>query len=91
MNSKIIKLDEEIKDLNNKIFEQALKRSENIFDTTDKILIQSALRNAIILNKSNFNLNKLVNNYLYKYKYLHQIYDFDQILYKLNNSQMYLK
>ena len=62
----IIKLDEEIKDLNNKIFEQALKRSENIFDTTDKILIQSALRNAIILNKSNFNLNKLVNNYLYK-------------------------
>jgi len=66
MNSKIIKLDEEIKDLNNKIFEQALKRSENIFDTTDKILIQSALRNAIILNKSNFNLNKLVNNYLYK-------------------------
>lgn len=66
MNSKIITLDEEIKDLNNKIFEQALKRSENIFDTTDKILIQSALRNAIILNKSNFNLNKLVNNYLYK-------------------------
>ena len=66
MNSKIIKLDEEIKDLNNKIFEQALKRSENIFDTTDKILIQSALRNAIILNKSNFNLNKLINNYLYK-------------------------
>ena len=66
MNSKIIKLDEEIKDLNNKIFEQALKRSENIFDTTDKILIQSALRNAIILNKSNFNLNKLIDNYLNK-------------------------
>ena len=66
MNSKIIKLDEEIKDLNNKIFEQALKRSENIFDTTDKILIQSALRNAIILNKSNYNLNKIVNDYLYK-------------------------
>ena len=66
MNSKIIKLDEEIKDLNNKIFEQALKRSEKISDTTDKILIQSALRNAIILNKSNFNLNKLVTNYLYK-------------------------
>ena len=40
MNSKIIKLDEEIKDLNNKIFEQALKRSETISDTTDKILIQ---------------------------------------------------
>ena len=39
MNSKIIKLDEEIKDLNNKIFEQALKRSETISDTTDKILI----------------------------------------------------
>ena len=66
MNSKIIKLDEEIKDLNNKIFEQALKRSENIFDTTDKILIQSALRNAITLNNSNYNLNKIVNNYLYK-------------------------
>ena len=66
MNSKIIKLDEEIKDLNNKIFEQALKRSENIFDTTDKILIQSALRNAMILNKSNFNLNKLIDNYLNK-------------------------
>ena len=66
MNSKIIKLDEEIKDLNNKIFEQALKRSEKISDTTDKILIQSALRNAIILNKSNFNLNKLIDNYLNK-------------------------
>lgn len=66
MNSKIIKLDEEIKDLNNKIFEQALKRSETISDTTDKILIQSALRNAIILNKSNFNLNKLIDNYLNK-------------------------
>ena len=66
MNSKIIKLDEEIKDLNNKIFEQALKRSENIFDTTDKILIQSSLRNAMILNKCNFNLNKLIDNYLNK-------------------------
>ena len=65
MNSKIIKLDEEIKDLNNKIFEQALKRSETISNTIDKTLIQSALRNAIILNNSNYNLNKIVSDYLY--------------------------
>ena len=66
MNSKIIKLDEEIKDLNNKIFEQALKRSEKISNTLDKILIQSALRQAITLNNSNYNLNKIVSDYLYK-------------------------
>ena len=66
MNSKILKLDQEIKDLYNKTFEQALERSEKMSNTIDKILIQSALRQAIILNKSNFNLNKLIDNYLNK-------------------------
>tara|TARA_B100002019_G_C20899724_1_gene417518 strand:- start:308 stop:508 length:201 start_codon:yes stop_codon:yes gene_type:complete len=66
MNSKILKLDQEIKDLYNKTFEQALKRSEKISNTIDKILIQSALRQAITLNNSNYNLNKIVNDYLYK-------------------------
>jgi len=66
MNSKILKLDQEIKDLYNKTFEIALKRSEKISNTLDKILIQSALRQAITLNNSNYNLNKIVNDYLYK-------------------------
>tara|TARA_R100000426_G_C4790474_1_gene98350 strand:+ start:125 stop:313 length:189 start_codon:yes stop_codon:yes gene_type:complete len=62
----MLKLDKEIKDLHNKTFEIALKRSEKISNTLDKILIQSALRDAINLNNSNFNLNKIVNHYLYK-------------------------
>ena len=66
MNSKILKLDQEIKDLYNKTFEQALERSEKMSNTIDKILIQSALRQAITLNNSNYNLNKIVNDYLYK-------------------------
>ena len=66
MNSKILKLDQEIKDLYNKTFEQALERSDKMSNTIDKILIQSALRQAITLNNSNYNLNKIVNDYLYK-------------------------
>ena len=66
MNSKILKLDQEIKDLYNKTFEQALERSGKMSNTIDKILIQSALRQAITLNNSNYNLNKIVNDYLYK-------------------------
>lgn len=66
MNSKTLKLDQEIKDLYNKTFEQALKRSGKISDTVDKIIIQSALRQAITLNNSNYNLNKLINDYLNK-------------------------
>ena len=66
MNSKILKLDQEIKDFYNKTFEQALERSEKMSNTIDKILIQSALRQAITLNNSNYNLNKIVNDYLYK-------------------------
>ena len=69
MNSKIIKLEEESKKLNDKAFKEAFNISEKIkyLDLTDKIIIQSALRQAIALNDYNYKLNKLIDNYLNKY------------------------
>tara|TARA_Y100000114_G_scaffold151498_1_gene168313 strand:+ start:178 stop:393 length:216 start_codon:yes stop_codon:yes gene_type:complete len=69
MNSEIIKLEEESKKLNDKTFKEAFNISEKIkyLDLTDKIIIQSALRQAIALNDYNYKLNKLIDNYLNKY------------------------
>jgi hypothetical protein len=68
MNSKVLKLEEQSKKLNDKTFKEAFNICEKIkyLDNIDKIVIQSALRQAINLNDYNYKLNKIINDYLNK-------------------------
>tara|TARA_R100001480_G_C4606005_1_gene163926 strand:- start:182 stop:430 length:249 start_codon:yes stop_codon:yes gene_type:complete len=64
MNS--LKEDKELKDLLNKTFEQAFEQAENInyLDQTSKIIIQSALRQAINLNNNFYQTKEIVYKHL---------------------------
>ena len=64
MNS--LKQDKELKDLFNKTFEQAFEQAENInyLNQTSKIIIQSALRQAINLNNNFYQTKEIVYKHL---------------------------
>jgi len=64
MNS--LKEDKELKDLLNKTFEQAFEQAENInyLNQTSKIIIQSALRQAINLNNNFYQTKEIVYKHL---------------------------
>ena len=64
MNS--LKEDKELKDLFNKTFEQAFEQAENInyLNQTSKIIIQSALRQAINLNNNFYQTKEIVYKHL---------------------------
>ena len=62
----LLKEDKELKDLFNKTFEQAFEQAENInyLNQTSKIIIQSALRQAINLNNNFYQTKEIVYKHL---------------------------